>query len=92
MDILLWVVRAVIIAVGIILVVRIWKGKKEGKFRERYIFSFIAIGITTIILGIILLILSSITDLTSYSGWYLTVVGVVALIVGLFVRNFFKSH
>ncbi len=48
MDWLLWVVRAVIIVVGIILAIIIWKGKKKGKYQE-YSLRFFTIGLTAIL-------------------------------------------
>jgi membrane protease YdiL (CAAX protease family) len=91
MDILLWSVRAVLIAVGIILVIMIVKGKKEGKY-QRFSLRFFVIGITAFILGIILLIISSITDLPLFYGLYLTFVGTVSLIVGLVIRNKWEKN
>ena len=61
MDWLLWIVRAVLIIVGIVLAIIIWKGKREGKY-QGYSLRFLTIGITALILGLILLIVSSITE------------------------------
>ncbi len=91
MDWLLWVVRAIIIVVGIILVIMIWKGKKEGRY-QRFSLRFFVIGITAFVMGVILLIVSSITDLSSYYGLYLTVVGATALIIGLVIRNIWEKN
>jgi len=81
MDWLLWVIRAIIIVVGIILIIKIKKGKKG------YAWRFFVIGITVFILGAILLIVSLITDLSLFYGLYLTAVGAIALIIGLVIRN-----
>ena len=86
MDWLLWIVRAVIITVGIILAIMIWKGKREGRY-QRYSLRFYVIGITVFILGVILLIVSSITDLSFFYGFYLTGTGTISLIIGLVIRN-----
>ena len=86
MDWLLWVVRAVIIAVAIILAVIIWKGKKEGRYQE-YSLRFFVIGTTAFIMGVILLIVSFITDLFWDYGWFLTAAGAIALVIGLVIRN-----
>ncbi len=92
MDWLLWGVRAVIIAVGIILAIMIWKGKREGRY-QRFSLRFYVIGTTAFILGVILLIVSSVTDLSFGSGLYLTIAGVISLIIGLVIRNIWeKSH
>ena len=92
MDWLLWIVRAVIIAVGIILARIIWKGKREGRY-QRYSFRFYIMGITAFILGVILLVVSSITDLSFFYGFYLTGTGAICLIIGLVIRSMWeKSH
>ena len=90
MDLLLWGVRAVIIAVGLILVIMIWKGKGTGSY-QRYSIRFFVIGITTLILGIILLIISSITNLSFFYGFYLTGIGVISLMIGLVIRNIWEK-
>jgi hypothetical protein len=92
MDILLWVVRAILIAVGTILAIMIWKGKKEGRY-QRYSLRFFVIGITAFVLGVILLVVSSITDLSFFYGFYLTGTGTISLIIGLVIQNKWeKSH
>ena len=90
MDILLWGVRALLIAVGIVLAIVIWKGRKEGRY-QRYSLRFFIIGIAAFILGIILLIVSSVTDLPFDSGLYLTVAGIISLIIGLVIRNIWEK-
>jgi len=92
MDWLLWVVRAVLIVVGIIMVIGVLKRKKEGIHQGQYYIGIFGIAITTFILGIILLIVSSITDLSSFYGLYLTAVGAIAVIIGLVARNIWKKH
>ncbi|MFC1908348.1 hypothetical protein ACFLXD_00510 [Chloroflexota bacterium] len=91
MDLLPWVIRAVLIGVGIILAIMVWKGKKEGKYQE-YHFRFFVIGITAFIMGIILLIVSFITDLSFDLGSFLTAVGVIGIIIGLVIRNIWKKN
>ncbi len=91
MDWLLWVVRAVIIVVGIILAIIIWKGKKEGRHQE-YSFRFFVIGITAFILGVILLIVSFLTDLSFGYDLFLIVVGAIAIIIGLVARNIWRKN
>ena len=86
MDWLLWIARAVLIAVGIILAIMIWKGKGEGRY-QRFSLRFYVIGITAFVLGVILLIVSSITDLSFFYGFYLTGAGAISLIIGLVIRN-----
>ncbi|MFC2007880.1 hypothetical protein ACFLVB_04715 [Chloroflexota bacterium] len=86
MDLLLWVVRAVLVVVGIILAIVVWKGKKKGRYQE-YSFRFLVIGITAFILGVILLIVSFITDLSIFYGLYLTSTGTIGIIIGVVLRN-----
>ncbi len=91
MDWLLWVIRAVLIVVGIILAIIVWKGKKEGRY-QAYSFRFFTIGITVLILGVILLIVSFITDLSSFYGLYLTVAGAIGIIIGLVIRDKWEKN
>ena len=92
MDWLLWVIRAVIIVVGIIMVIIISKRKKEGIYQGQYYIGIIVIGITAFILGVILGIVSFITDLSLFYGSYLTAVGVIGIIVGLVARKIWKKN
>ena len=91
MDWLLWVVRAIIIVVGIIMVIIIWKGKKEGRY-QKYSLRFFVIGTTAFILGVILLIVYLITDLLLFYGLYLTAVGAIGIIIGLVIRNIWEKN
>ena len=92
MDWLLWVVRAVLIVVGIIMVIIVSKRKKEGIYQGQYYIGIIVIGITAFILGVILGIVSFITDLSLFYGLYLTAVGAIAIIVGLVARKIWKKN
>ena len=91
MDLLLWGVRAVLIVVAIILAIIIWKGKRKGRYQE-YSLRFFVIGITAFILGIILLIVSFITDLSFFYSLYLIAAGVISGIIGLVVRNIWEKN
>jgi len=91
MDWVPWVIRAVLIIVGIILAIIIWKGKKEGRYQE-YSFRFFAIGITALILGVILLIISFVTDLSFFYSLYLTAAGAIGIIIGLVIRNIWEKN
>ncbi len=86
MDWLLWVIRAVIIVVGIIVAIMV------GKRKRGYYFGIIVIGITALILGVILLIVSFITDLSLFYGLYLTAVGAIGIIIGLVIRNTWEKN
>jgi len=91
MDWVPWVIRAILIVVGIILAIIIWKGKKEGRYQE-YSFRFFAIGITAFIMGVILLIVSFLTDLSFGYDLFLTVAGAIAIIIGLVIRNIWEKN
>ncbi len=86
MDWLLWVIRAVLIVVGIIMAIMVGKGKKK------YYFGIIVIGITALILGGILLIVSFITDLSFFYSLYLIAVGAIGIIIGFVARRIWEKN
>jgi len=86
MDWLLWVVRAIIIVVGIILAIVVWKKGKGYSFR------FLTIGITAFVLGVILLIVSFVTDLSLYYGLYLITAGTISIIIGSVIRLIWEKN
>ena len=92
MDWVPWVIRAVLIVVGTIAAIMVWKGKKEGRFQERYYFGFFIIGITAFTMWVILLIVSFITDLSFFYGLYLIAAGAIGIIIGLVVRNIWEKN
>ncbi len=91
MDWLPWVIRTVLIVVGIILAIMIWKGKKEGRY-QKYSLRFFAIGITAFIMGVILLIVSFITDLSFGYDLFLIAAGAIGIIIGLVIRNIWEKN
>ena len=86
MDWVPWVIRAVLIVVGIIAAIMV------GKRKKGYYFGVFIIGITAFIMGVILLIVSFITDLFWDYGWFLTAAGAISLIIGLVIRNIWKKN
>lgn len=90
MDLLLWVIRAIIIIIGIIVAIIVWKGKKGGRYQELS-FRFFAIGTPIAIMGIILLLVSFIIDLLFDYGLFLTAAGAIAIILGLVIRNIWEK-
>ncbi len=90
-DLLLWIVRAIIIVIGITTAIMVWRGKKEGRYQELS-FRFFAIGIPIAIMGIILLLVSLITDQLFDYGLFLTVAGAISIIVGLVIRNIWEKQ
>ncbi len=92
MDWVPWVIRAVLIVVGIITIIVVSKRKKEGIYQGQYYIGIIVIGITAFTMGVILLIVSFITDLALFYALYLIVVGVIALLIGLVARKIWKKN
>jgi len=91
MDWVPWVIRAVLIIVGIIVAIMVWKGKKEGRY-QRYYFRFFAIGTTACVMGVILLVVSLITDLSFFYSLYLIAAGAIGIIIGLVIRNTWEKN
>ena len=92
MDWVPWVVRAVLIVVGIITVIMVSKRKREGIYQGQYYIGIFVIGITAFTMGVILLIVSFITDLSLFYGLYLISVGAIGFIIGLVARKIWKKH
>ena len=92
MDWVPWVIRAVLIVVGIIMVIMISKRKREGIYQGQYYIGIFVIGITAFTMGVILLIVSFITNLLFDYGLFLIVAGVVALLIGLVARKIWKKN
>ncbi len=92
MDWVPWVIRAVLIVVGIITVIMVSKRKREGIYQGQYYIGIFVIGITAFTMGVILLIVSFITDLSLFYALYLIVVGVIALLIGLVARKIWKKN
>ena len=87
-----WVIRAVLIVVGIIMIIMVSKRKRRGIYQGQYYIGIFAIGITAFTMGIILLIVSSITNLLFDYSLFLIVVGVIALPIGLVARKIWKKN
>ena len=92
MDWLLWVVRAIIVIVGIIVIIGALKRKKEGIYQGQYYIGIFGVAITALILGVILLIVHFITALLLFYALYLIAVGAIAIIIGLVVRNIWEKN
>jgi len=92
MDWVPWVIRAVLIVVGIIMVIMMSKRKREGIYQGQYYIGIFVIGITAFTMGVILLIVSSITNLLFDYSLVLIVAGVIALPIGLVARNIWKKN
>jgi hypothetical protein len=92
MDWVPWVIRAVLIVVGITTVIMVSKRKREGIYQGQYYIGIFVIGITAFTMGVILLIVSSITNLLFDYGLFLIVAGVIALLIGLVARKIWKKN
>jgi hypothetical protein len=86
MDWFLWVIRAVIIVVGIISLFVVWKQKRG------YFSSVLIVGIIYLILGVILLIVSFTTDLSLFPGVFFTAVGAIGITIVLVIRNKWEKN
>jgi len=92
MDWVPWVIRAVLIVVGIITVIMVSKRKKEGIYQGQYYIGIFVIGITAFIMGVIVLMLAFLTGLSFFYGLYLTAVGAIGIIIGLVARKIWKKN
>ncbi len=92
MDLVPWVIRAVLIVVGIITIIMVSKKKREGIYQGQYYIGIFVIGITAFTMGVILLIVSFITDLSLFYALYLIAVGAIAIIIGLVARKIWKKN
>ncbi|MFC2016788.1 hypothetical protein ACFLUD_00040 [Chloroflexota bacterium] len=68
------------------------KRKREGIYQGQYYIGIFVIGITAFTMGIILLIVSFITNLLFDYGLFLIVAGVIALLIGLVARKIWKKN
>ena len=92
MDWVPWVIRAVLIVVGIITVIMVSKRKREGIYQGQYYIGIFVIGITAFTMGVILLIVSFITDLSLFYALYLIAAGAIGIIIGLVARKIWKKN
>ncbi len=86
MDLLPWVIRAVLIVVGIVVAIMV------GTRKKKYYWGVFVIGITASIMGVILLVVSLITGLSFDMGLFLSAAGVIILITGLVIRNRWEKN
>ena len=92
MDWVPWVIRAILIVVGITMAIMVSKRKREGIYQGQYYIGIFIIGITAFTMGVILLIVSSITNLLFDYGLFLIVAGVIAFLIGLVARKIWKKN
>ncbi|MCP4679868.1 MAG: hypothetical protein GY854_31120 [Deltaproteobacteria bacterium] len=77
-----WVVRAVIITVGVVLAVVIVRGRKEGK-HQQYSLRFFVIGATALILGLVLRLVSVFSGPNLGYDTFLIIAGAIIILVGV---------
>lgn len=87
-----WVIRAVLIVVGIIMVIIISKRKREGIYQGQYYIGIFAIGITAFTIGAILLTVSFITNLFFDYSLFLIVSGAIVFLIGLVARKIWNKN
>ncbi len=92
MDWVPWVIRAVLIVVGITMAIMVSKRKREGIYQGQYYIGIFVIGITAFTMGVILLIVSFITNLLFDYSLFLIVAGVIAFFIGLVARKIWKKN
>jgi len=92
MDWVPWVIRAVLIVVGITMAIMVSKRKREGIYQGQYYIGIFVIGITAFTMGVILLIVSFITDLSLFYALYLISAGAIGFIIGLVARKIWKKN
>ncbi len=91
MDWIPWIVRAILIAVGVALVIVISKGRKNGKYQQVSL-RFFVIGITALTLGLALWLVSLFSGLVFGYEVFLIVTGAVIVVVGLVIRNIWERR
>ena len=85
-----WVIRAILIIVGIIVIIVLLKRKREGIYQGQYYIGIFVVGITCFTMGVILLIVSFFTNLFFDYAFFLIVVGVIAFLIGLVARKIWR--
>lgn len=85
-DLVPWIVRAVLIIVGIIVAIMV------GKRKKKFYWGIFVIGITAFIMGVILLAVSFMTGQLFDISLFLTAAGVIVILIGLVAQNRVKQN
>ena len=85
-------ILAILILVGILLTLVVWKKKKEGKLEEPDYRAFFVMGIIWVPAGIVSMFTSFLLDIPFVIGMPLFAMGLIYLIVGLANRNRWKKN
>ena len=88
---------AILVVVGILLIVVVWKRNKEGRLEEPNYRAFFVMGIIWVPTGIVSMFISFLLDIFPFplsfvSGMPLFVMGLIYLIVGLANRDKWKKN
>jgi hypothetical protein len=86
------VTLAILIVVGILLVLVVWKRKKAGKLEEPNYRAFFVMGIIWFPAGIVFMFISFLLDIPFVIGMPLFVMGLIYVIVGLANRDKWKKN
>ena len=86
------VTLAILIVVGILLVLVVWKRKKEGKLEEPNYRAFFVMGVIWFPAGIVFMVISFLLDIPFVIGMPLFAMGLIYLIVGLANRDKWKKN
>ena len=80
-------IAGILVGVGILLALVVWKKGKEGRVEEPNYRAFFVMGITWLPTGIVLMTIFFLADLPFVAGMPLFAMGLIYLIVGLANRD-----
>ena len=89
---ILGLVIAIVIAVGIIMALMVWKKKREGRSEEADYRAFFVVGIVVISASIVLMFVSFIFQILFLIVTPILALGLIYLIIGLVIRNRWKKN
>lgn len=89
---ILGLVIAIVIAVGIIMALMVWKKKREGRSEEADYRAFFVVGIVVISASIVLMFVSFILQILFLIVTPILALGLIYLIIGLVIRNRWKKN
>ena len=88
---ILGLVIAIVIAVGIIMALMVWKKKREGRSEEADYRAFFVVGIVVISASIVLMFVSFILQILFLIVTPILALGLIYLIIGLVNRDKWKK-
>jgi len=93
LKILLWIIRALLITTVLIIKIIVWRGRKEDKHQELS-FIFLTVGVLILVVGITLVLISSLSLIETLSlsfSIYFALVGLLITVIGFVIRNKFEN-